>query len=267
MMSKKKLTLAELREKREDIDQSILQTRKLLETHAAERERLYSPENKRRLSPQGLAEDEAKLRKATESKLAAFNARIAAAVTEAVEHRDTWTVEHALRTSRFAPEANGNPGTPEAQQRAINLEMLEAFKRGNAENRAARFTPEDLATEAGLAAERGDVATVAVYAQAARDRQLAGLEKLAFDTAFKKLALPEIEEAQGIFTELEGLASEADSLVTLWKEPRNEIALGAESLGRFNRKRRAEEFVKKALSEAEAQQHQDARAPAPPIAA
>lgn len=257
-MGRKRMTLAELRERAQDTDQAILQARKILETHKAERDKLYSMENRRRLSEQGLREDEQKLRRTTEQKLAATNARIAQHVREAGEERDLWTYEHSLRTSRFAPEASSNPGTPEAQQRALNYELLETFRRGNAENRAARYTAEDLIAETERAALEGDVATLAVYRQAARDRKLAGVEKVNFEVAFKKLRLDEVDQAQTLFSELEGLATEADSLFTLWREPNNEIAKAHESLGRFNRRKKAEEFVKATLAAEE-----QAKQPAP----
>jgi hypothetical protein len=250
-MSKKKLTLEELRERREDIDQAILRTRKILETHAAEREKIYSPENRRRLSPQGLAEDEAKLRRKTELSLATANATIAKHTREAFEHRDTWSYAHALRNARFAREWEGIPYTTEAKQNAILHEMLEDVRRGNAERRASRFTPEDLAAEVGLAAERGDVALLSVFQQEARNRKLEGLEKVNFDTAFKKLQLPEIDEAQTVFSELEGLAQEADSLFRLWREPNSEVARGLEQLGRFNRRKKAEQIVANELAKDE----------------
>lgn len=256
----KKLTLEKLRAHYEDIDQRILRTRKILETHAGEREKLYSPENRRRLSPQGLLEDEMKLRRKTEISLATLNAAIAREAREAFAGRDSWTYEATLRNSRFVPESAGIPGTTEAQRRAFDSELLEALRRNGAENRAARYATEDLITEAERAALAGEVATLAVLSQEARSRKLGELDKLNFDTACKKLRLPEIDEAQALFTELEGLAQEADALFTLWKEPNNPVAQGHESLGRLNRRKKAEEFVKKTL-EAEAEQQRAASEP------
>jgi hypothetical protein len=250
-MAKKRLSIEELKERREDIDQAILRTRKILETHALEREKIYSPENRRRLSPQGLAEDEAKLRRKTELSLATANAAIAKAAREAGEHRDTWSYAHALRNARFAREWKGIPYSAEAKTNAVLHELLEDVRRNGAERRASRFTPEDLAIEAGLAAERGDVATLAVFQQEARNRKLEGLEKLAFDTAFKKLRVDEIDQAAEIFGELEGLAQEADSLFRLWREPNSEVARGLEQLGRYNRRKKAEQMVANELAKDE----------------
>jgi hypothetical protein len=250
-MAKKRLTIEELKERREDLDQAILRTRKILETHALEREKIYSAENRRRLSPQGLAEDEAKLRRKTEMSLATAHAAIAKHTREAGEHRDTWTYEHALRNARFAREYEGLPYTAEAKTAAILHEMLEDVRRGNAERRAARYNPEDLAIETGFAAERGDVALLSVFQQEARNRKLEGLEKVNFDSAFKQLKLPEIDEAQTVFSELEGLAQEADSLFRLWREPNSEVARGLEQLGRYNRRKKAEQMVANELAKDE----------------
>ena len=282
-MGKKKLTLEELRGGRADIDQAILQVRKLLETHKIEREKLYSAENRRRLSPQGLKEDEDKLRRKTEQALSALNATIREKAHGMGEHRDAWTYEHELRNGRFSRAYEGIPGTVEAQQKALNGELLETLKRLSAENRAHRYTVADLITETERAALEGDVATLSVFRQAARDRDLKGVDKVNFDTAFRKLTLPEIDEAQALYKDLEDLSQEADGLFTLWKEPQNQMAQSYESLGRFNRKKRAEAFVKMIeeakVSEAEAArlqwqhgqpqapQEQQADAPEPPLAA
>ena len=254
-MGKKRLTLAELRERRADIDQAILQVRKLFDTHKAEREKIYSPENKRLMTTVGLQQKEQELRRKTEPLLASQNASIAKHASEAVEHRDMWSYEHELRASRFAPESNGTPLTEAAQNRALFHELMETFKRGNTENRAARFTTADLIAETERAATSGEVAALAVYRQEVRNRQLKGEEKLHFDMAFKKLTLPEIDEAQVVYKDLEDLSQEADGLFTLWKEPGNQTAQSYESLGRFNRRKRNERFVKlieERVSEADA---------------
>jgi hypothetical protein len=249
----KKLTIEELRERAQDVDGYILQTRQILEQYRIEREKIFSPEHRRRLSEAGLREDEDKLRRRTEPLLAARNAKIAEHVRAAVEHRDSWTYENALRTSRFAPEPNPNPGSTEAQARAINLELLETFRRGNSEARAARYGTEDLIAETERAALDSDVATLQVFAQEARNRKLQGVERVNFDVAFRKLRLDEIDQAQAVFSEIEQLAQEADSLFVLWREPSNDTAKVHETLGRFNRRKRAERIVAEAEAEGEKQ--------------
>jgi hypothetical protein len=250
---KKRLAIEELRERAQDVDGYILQTRQIMEQYRTEKEKLFSPEHRRRLSEAGLKEDEDKLRRRTEPLLVARNAKIAEHVRAAVEHRDSWTYEFALRNSRFAPEASANPGTSEAQQRAINLEMLEAFRRGNTENRAARYSVEDLVAETEKAALDSDTATLQVLSQEARNRKLQGLEKVNFDLAFRKLRLDEVDQAQEVFSEIEQLAQEADALITLWQEPKNETAKTHEILGRFNRRKKAEALMAEVKAEGEKQ--------------
>jgi hypothetical protein len=247
-MAKKKITLQELRTFQQDIDQNILQVRKIVETYSTEREKIFSAENRRRLSPEGLREDESKLRQKTEPLLAARNAKIAQYVREAFADREEWTTEHALRNARFFPAYEGSPGTVEAKQNALLHELLEDTRRNSAERRASRYSAADLAVETERAALAGDAATLAVLAAEGRLRDLKGVEKVNFDVAFKKLQIPEITEAEQIFSVIEGLTKEADALFTLWREPRNETALTYESLGRFDRKKRAERFVAETLA-------------------
>jgi hypothetical protein len=247
----KKLTIDNLKERREKVESRVMRIRGVLEGHKIEHDKLFSPENRRRLSVQGLQDDEAKLRTRTHASLAKWRTEIIEGIGDSFEHRGQWSKETALRNARFFPEYEGKPGTAEAKMNFLMSELLESTRRNGAEQRASRYSSEDLAAETTIAAERGDIASVAVLAQEAKGRRLQGEERLNFDMALRKLATPEIDEAEALYSDLEALVDESDALLSLWQNPRDEMAAGRESLHRFNRRKRAEALMAEVKAEGE----------------
>jgi hypothetical protein len=247
----KKLKVSDLRDRRADVEQDVLRIRAVMEGHRIELEKLNSPANRRMLSELGLRDKETQLRNRTHESLAKWRSQVIKDIGDSYEHQHTFTREHAFRSARFAQEFDGPTYSVEGKMTLLLSELLEATRRSTAERRAERLTPEDLATEAGRAAENGDVALVSVFTLEASNRKLAGLEKLSFDTAIGKLSLPEVQEAEELYGDLASLTDEADSLLELWVNPRDEGALARESLARFNRKKAAEKLVAETIAEGE----------------
>jgi hypothetical protein len=243
-MGKKRISLEDLREKRGDIEQSVLRIRKAMADHEEALEKLHTSENKRMLSAEGMRVKEDELRQKTQSTLAMLRQQVTTHLGDSFDHAPMWTKEYVLRNARFSPEYPGIPGTTEAKSNALLTELIEDVRRGNAERRAARYSVEDLATELERAASSADVALTAVFLQEAKNRKLSGLEKLSIDKASQKLELPDIAEATSAFSDLDALVDETNGLLGLWREPRNEMLLGKESFHRFNRRKRTERFVK-----------------------
>jgi hypothetical protein len=200
--------------------------------------------DKKRYSELGLREELNKVRAKYEAQLNRIDKAIGDEIGDSYDHQSAWTREALLRESRFFPAYEGQPGTLEAQQKAINHELLEELRRGRAERKAERYTVEDLVAETERAARDGDVATLAVFQQEARHRGLKSLDKLHFDRAVEKLELPDVAEAEQAYRDFDALLKEASGLAQLWRNPQDQSGTTQEQLGRINRNQRDSRFVK-----------------------
>jgi hypothetical protein len=247
----KRIELKELKARREAMEQAVLRTRATLEQHAAELEKVRTPENRRMLSAEGLRTQEEKVTAKTRAALVRQRATLIEELDDSFDYRTAWTREATLKNARFAPGSPNRPGTEDAKTHAVLNGILEQLARQNASQFAARLTDEDLIAEAEAAAVAGDLPTVALYRQESRLRKFDALKQLHFNAAVDKLQLPDVQEAEQVYGDLEALVDESDALLALWENPRSESAAGKEAFHRFNRKRRAEQIIANELAKDE----------------
>lgn len=181
-------------------------------------------------------------------------AKLVSAAATFAEQRSDWSRENYLLRQRFTPKERS---TDEDTQKVLLAELLEETRRTRVVQELAGLTGEQLAQVAKEASSRGDLALLHAVSTVAKSFQFngtdPGLWRASVASVVAQAPLPECEEAESIFEEVEKVARELTAIRT-WFDSGDEKGLAF-----FD-------FEKRRLEQKEAQGNGNAEPP-PPAAA